>query len=98
MCHTSLFMKFFSQLYEGDLNDEDALRKWAMSLETLTIDGLIEEISVPMLNYIYELEDQFVVLFYETDDRDADEIIEGLEGQFLHFLRYCSLIEERYVL
>jgi hypothetical protein len=69
-----------------------------MSLETLTIDGLIEEISVPMLNYIYELEDQFVVLFYETDDRDADEIIEGLEGQFLCFFRYCSLFEERNVI
>jgi hypothetical protein len=44
------------------------------------------------LNYIYELEDQFVVLFYETDDRDADEIIEGLEGRFLNF--YCNLSEE----
>ena len=26
--------------------------------------------------------DKLVVLFYESDDRDADEIIEGLEGNF----------------
>ena len=32
------------------------------------------------MNYFYENNDKLVVLFYEDDDRDADEIIEGLEG------------------
>ena len=35
---------------------------------------------MPLLNYFYENNDKLVVLFYEDDDRDADEIIEGLEG------------------
>ncbi len=42
----------------------------------------IEEINVPLLNYFYENNDKLVVLFYESDDRDADEIIEGLEGSW----------------
>ena len=51
-----------------------------MDQETLSIAGQIEEINGPLLDYFYELNDQFVVFFYEDDDRDADEIIEGLEG------------------
>ena len=77
-------------MYEGDLNDEDTLRKWAMDQETLAIAGQIEEISGPMLDYFYENNDQFVVLFYEEDDRDADDIIEGLEGNvFTLWYRPC---------
>lgn len=33
-----------------------------------------------MLNYFYEIDDKLVVFFYEDDDRDADEIIDGLES------------------
>lgn len=73
------------------MNDEDTLRKWAMDQETLAIAGQIEEISGPMLDYFYENNDQFVVLFYEEDDRDADDIIEGLEGNvFTLWYRPCS--------
>ena len=83
-------MYHYLQLYEGDLKDEDNLRKWAMDQETLSIAGQIEEINGPLLDYFYELNDQFVVLFYEDDDRDADEIIEGLEGNGLDVARKTS--------
>ena len=39
----------------------------------------MEEVNVPLLTYLYETDDDIVVFFYESTDRDADEIIEVLE-------------------
>ena len=41
--------------------------------------GQVEEVNVPLLTYLYETDDDIVVFFYESTDRDADEIIEVLE-------------------
>lgn len=51
-----------------------------MSEETLRIHGKIEQVNEKMLDYLYELVDDLVVLFYEEQDRDADEIIGALEN------------------
>ncbi len=53
----------------------------------------IEEINVPLLNYFYENNDKLVVLFYESDDRDADEIIEGLEGSGHNLIKLASWLD-----
>ena len=50
-----------------------------MDEDVLKIPGQVEEVNVPLLTYLYETDDDIVVFFYESTDRDADEIIEVLE-------------------
>ena len=50
-----------------------------MDEDVLMIPGLVEEVNVPLLTYLYETDDDIVVFFYEATDRDADEIIDVLE-------------------
>ena len=64
-------------LYPGSLDDEDALLKWFMEEETLLVEGKIEEVNGRMLAYLYETDDDIAVLFYEAEDRDIDEILQG---------------------
>ena len=67
--------------YSGDLaaDDREEILRWFLDESTLLIDGRIEEVNVPLLSYLYETDDDIVVLFYEKSDRDADEIVDGLE-------------------
>ena len=65
----------------GQLEDEEAVRKWLMDEDTLKIEGKIEEVNKELLAYMYENVDDLVVFFYdEENDRDADEIIKALEN------------------
>ncbi len=42
-----IFHEYFNlQIYEGDLSDEEAVRKWAMDEETLQIDGQVRSTAV----------------------------------------------------
>lgn len=67
-------------LYPGtDLKDEEEIRKWFMDEETLLIEGKVEKVNGDLLAYLYENDDKLAVFFYEASDRDADDIIDGLE-------------------
>ena len=66
--------------YAGDnLKDEEEVRKWFMDEETLLISGRVEKVNADLLSFFYENNDKMVVFFYEPTDRDADDIIDGLE-------------------
>ena len=65
--------------YEGDLTEKEDVSNWLNDIDILKIAGVIEEVNTKLLAYLYENEDNLVVLFYEEEDRDADEIIAGLE-------------------
>ena len=65
----------------GELEDEEAVRKWLMDEDTLKIDGKIEEVNKDLLAYMYEnVDDLLVFLYDEENDRDADEVIKALEN------------------
>ena len=66
-------------VFDGDLEDKEAVLNWLNDIDNLKIVGKIEEVNAKLLAYLYESEDNLVVLFHEEEDRDADEIIEGLE-------------------
>ena len=66
-------------LYEGDLQEKEEVVNWLNEIDNLKIAGVIEEVNTKLLGFLYENEDNLVVLFYEEEDRDADEIIAGLE-------------------
>ena len=66
-------------LYEGDLTKKEDVSNWLNDIDNLKISGVIEEVNTKLLAFLYENEDNLVVLFYEEEDRDADEIIAGLE-------------------
>ncbi len=65
--------------YHGSLAEEDELRKWFLDEDNLRIKGRIEDVGTKMLSYLYETDDNIVVLFYESSDRDVDELLTGLE-------------------
>ena len=50
-----------------------------MDEDTLLIPGIVEKVNSKMLSYLYENDDKLVVFFYDPTDRDADDIIDGLE-------------------
>jgi len=66
----------------------------------LAVPGIVESINVPMLNYFYEIDDKLVVFFYEDDDRDADEIIEGLESDVIikNFKKTDSIFSNAHII
>jgi hypothetical protein len=64
--------------YGGSL-ENGVVEKWFLDLDNLKIPGAIEEVNSKMMSYLYENDDDLLVLFYETSDRDADELLEGLE-------------------
>ena len=66
-------------LYSGSMEEEDEIRKWFMDEDNLKIAEVVEEINEKLLLYLYETDDNIVVLFYEQTDRDADEIVQALE-------------------
>ena len=66
-------------LYNGSMDEEDEIRKWFMDEDNLKISDVVEEINEELLLYLYETDDNIVVLFYEQTDRDADEIVQALE-------------------
>ena len=68
------FLKF-----TGDLTEKEDMSNWLNDIDNLKIKGVIEEVNEKLLAYLYENEDNLVVLFHEEEDRDADEIIAGLE-------------------
>ena len=69
----------FLQYPGNNLNDEEEIRKWFMEEENLILAGKVEKVNAEMLTYFYENDDKLVVFFYEPTDRDADDIIDGLE-------------------
>ena len=66
-------------VYDGNIEDEEEVPKWLNDDRNLMISGTIEEVNEELLAHLYETQDDLVVFFYEEEDRDADEIIEGLE-------------------
>ena len=66
-------------VYDGKIEDEEEVPKWLNDDRNLMISGTIEEVNEELLAHLYETQDDLVVFFYEEEDRDADEIIEGLE-------------------
>lgn len=66
----------------------------------MAVPGIVESINVPMLNYFYEIDDKLVVFFYEDDDRDADEIIEGLESDVIikNFKKTDSIFSNAHII
>ena len=69
----------FLQYPGNNLKDEEEIRKWFMEEENLILAGKVEKVNAEMLTYFYENDDKLVVFFYEPTDRDADDIIDGLE-------------------
>eukprot|EP00092_Neocalanus_flemingeri_P058940 GFUD01070340.1.p1 GENE.GFUD01070340.1~~GFUD01070340.1.p1 ORF type:complete len:2430 (-),score=751.56 GFUD01070340.1:121-7410(-) len=67
-------------LYEGDLSKKEDVTNWLNDVDNLKISGIIEKVNEKLLAFLYENEDNLVVFFYEEEDRDADEIIGGLES------------------
>lgn len=63
----------------NDLKNEEEIRKWIMDEDTLLIPGKVEKVNGDLLAYLYENDDKLVVFFYEPTDRDADDIVDGLE-------------------
>ena len=53
--------------------------QFLMDEDTLLIPGIVEKVNSKMLSYLYENDDKLVVFFYDPTDRDADDIIDGLE-------------------
>ena len=66
-------------IYDDDIEDEDKVVAWLNDANNLKISGVIEDVNELLLAHLYETEDNLVVFFFEADDRDADEIIEGFE-------------------
>ena len=66
-------------VYDGDLQEKEDVINWLNDIDNLKISGAIEEVNAKLLAFLYENEDNLVVLFYEEEDRDADEIVAGLE-------------------
>ncbi len=64
--------------YDGSF-EKDSIEKWFTDIGNLKIDGRIEEVNDKTMFYLYENDDDIVVLFYESSDRDVDELLEGLE-------------------
>ncbi len=69
----------FLQYPGEDLADGEEIRKWLMDEESLIIPGTVEEVNSDLLSYLYETNDNLVVFFYEETDREADDILDGLE-------------------
>ena len=69
----------FLQYPGEDLSEEEEIRKWIMDEDTLMIEGTVEKVNSKLLAYLYEENDKLVVFFYEPTDRDADDIVDGLE-------------------
>ncbi|QQP55796.1 Putative LOC100161052 [Caligus rogercresseyi] len=69
----------FRQVEGIDIENENELHKWFLEPENIYLPGSIETMNKEMLAFIYEHNDNFAVLFYEEDDRDADDFIERLE-------------------
>ena len=67
----------FVQCPSEHLGDEDETLKWFMDEDTFLVGGSIEKVNGRMLSHLYETNDDIVVLFYEADDRDIDEILQG---------------------
>ncbi len=66
--------------YEGPLEVEgEEVEKWFLDEETLKIEGVVEDVNAALLAHLYEADDNMVVLFFDSSDRDIDEIIESLE-------------------
>ncbi len=64
--------------YSGSLEAEE-IEKWFVDEDNIKIKGKIEDVNAKMMSYLYEMDDDIVVLFYESADRDIDELLEGLE-------------------
>ncbi len=65
--------------YRGSSWEAEEVEKWFLDEDNIKIEGRIEEVNARMLSYLYEMDDDIVVLFYETSDRDVDELLDGLE-------------------
>ena len=67
------------QAYSGDLTSEVDILNWLSDIDTLEIPGVIEEVNSDMLNNIIKLEDDVLVFFYDSEDKDSEDIIVELE-------------------
>ena len=65
--------------FEGKIEDEEEVLLWINDGDNLKISGVMEEVNELLLAYLYENEDNLIVFFYDEEDRDADELIEGFE-------------------
>ena len=74
-----LFRNGHFQIYDGDITSEVAILNWLSDIETLEIPGVIEEVNADMLRNIIQLEDDVLVLFYDQDDKDSEDIITEME-------------------
>ena len=67
------------QAFTGDLKNEINVLNWLSDIETLEIPGVIEEVNSDMLLNIVTLEDDVLVFFYDTEDKDSEDILNELE-------------------
>ena len=74
-----IFRNGLYQSYTGDINSELAILNWLSDIETLEIPGVIEEVNSDMLANIIRLEDDVLVFFYDTEEKDSEDIILELE-------------------
>ena len=65
--------------FEGNLEEEEEVLLWINDGNNLKINGVMENVNELLLAYLYESEDNLIVFFYDEEDRDADELIEGFE-------------------
>ena len=66
--------------FEGNIEEEEEVLLWISDSNNLKISGAMEEVNELLLAYLYKNEENLIVFFYEEEDRDADEIIEGFEN------------------
>ncbi|GAU98024.1 hypothetical protein RvY_09228 [Ramazzottius varieornatus] len=74
------FRKQHPIVYDGDIEDEEAVLKWLTSDETMHIDGEIEEVTRKMLEKILDDKDYVAVFFYEKGDEKCEEVLSELEN------------------
>ena len=52
---------------------------WLSDIDTIEIPGVIEEVNSDMLGNIIKLEDDVLVFFYDSEDKDSEDILIELE-------------------
>ena len=65
--------------YTGDLKNTIEMSGWLTGTDALEVEGIVEQVTEDMLKNIIELEDDVLVLFFDEEDGDIEEIMEAME-------------------
>ena len=65
--------------FVGDMKNTVEVQGWLTDTDALEVEGIVEQVTEDMLTNIIELEDDVLVLFYDDEDGDMEEIMEAME-------------------